>query len=93
MSVGRRLRGGGVHPEASVRLGARLRELRHEHMWSQQRLAEEAGVSYATVRAVEGSVTSNPGVFTLLSITDALDVSLSDVVIRAVSDVSPGEPE
>jgi len=78
--VGRRPKQESPHVEASRRICTRVRQLRTDRKWSQQRLAEEARVSYATVRALERQVTTDPGVFTLLSLADALEVSLMDLI-------------
>lgn len=55
-------------------VGARIKALREERGWSQERLAEEAGVSARTVWAVEKGE-SIPQPKKLRAILDALDVA------------------
>ena len=78
--MGRRLKQDDPYKETSARLGTTVRKYRHQLSWSQQHLADQAGVSYATVRALETGVTQDPGVFTLLALADALQIQLADLV-------------
>lgn len=78
--MGRRLAQGHPYGESSARLGTRVRRHRTNQGWSQQHLATQAGISYATVRAVERGVTGDPGVFTVLALADALQIQLTDLV-------------
>lgn len=80
--MGRRLRDDIVDREASRQLADELRRRRRDRSWTQQKLADEAGLSYQTVRSIESNSTVNPGIFTLKSLTDALEVSLEDVVAQ-----------
>ena len=80
LSVGRHLKQDNPYKAASARLGTTVRKYRQQLSWSQQRLADQAGVSYATIRALETGVTQDPGVFTLLALADALQVPLADLV-------------
>lgn len=80
--MGRRLRDDIVDREASRQLADELRRRRRNRSWTQQKLADEAGLSYQTVRSIESNSTVNPGIFTLKSLTDALEVSLEDVVAQ-----------
>lgn len=81
--MGRRRKEDTPYPEASDGLASCLRQRRKALGWSQARLAQEAGVSYQAVRAVETNATLNPGVFTVLSMTDALGVSLEEAIAQA----------
>ncbi|MCL2594763.1 MAG: helix-turn-helix transcriptional regulator [Promicromonosporaceae bacterium] len=58
----------------------RVRELRAERQFSQQKLAEVAGVSIGTVRAIEGAQCKDPGIFTVDRIAHALDCSIDSLV-------------
>lgn len=78
--MGRRPKTQNPHGEASILLSGRVRARREQQGWSQQRLAEVAGVSYGTVRAIERGATQDPGVFTLLAVAGALGVSLGSLV-------------
>lgn len=67
---------------ADMRLHAeRIKELRTERDWSQERLARAAGLSYRTVARMEngrGSSTS-----TILAVAQALGVPLDDLFEEA----------
>lgn len=78
--MGRRLRDDIADREASRQLASRLRAMRRQRSWSQQQLAQKAGLSYQAVRSIESNDTVNPGIFTLKSLTDALGVRLEDVL-------------
>lgn len=55
-------------------IGARLVEVRSERMWTQARLAREAGVSPTTVTGIETGRISRPHFGTLSKLARALDV-------------------
>jgi len=61
------------------RLGARLRQLRQARRLTQEALAERAGLSYKFIGEVERG-RGNPTLTTLVSISDALGVSLGDLL-------------
>lgn len=75
---------------ASVRLASRLRDARTQRGWSQQRLAQEAQLSYQAVRAIETNSTLNPGVFTLKSMAEAMQVSLDALLAEDEAAPHPG---
>lgn len=59
----------------------RLRDTRIEKGISQQRLAEMAGISRTGLRHIE-SLEKNPTLYSLLKISKALDVALSELLSR-----------
>lgn len=61
------------------RLGARLRQLRKARRLTQEQLAERAGLSYKFIGEVERG-RANPSLTTLGRLSDALDVSLVDLL-------------
>ena len=60
-------------------LGARVRALREARDWSQEELAEQAGLHRTYVSAVERGV-RNPTVTVMARIAAALEVSLAGLV-------------
>ena len=78
--VGRRKRSESPHLAAASALSATIRTRRVALGWSQQRLADRAGIAYGTVRAVERCAVTEPGLFTIRSIADALGCRLDDLL-------------
>ena len=61
-------------PEVVVRaLGKRIRQLRTEKGWSQERLAEESGMHRTYMWGIEQGM-RNPSVRHLIRLADALDI-------------------
>ncbi len=58
-------------------LGKRVRELRQERGYSQEKLAELAGIHENHVRRIEGG-TANPSYLVLIKLANALSVSLGE---------------
>jgi len=56
--------------------------LRKQKGWSQERLAQEAGISYNTLIKVERNGIKNPKIETVIKLADALNVSLDKLVGR-----------
>ena len=56
--------------------------LRKQKGWSQERLAQEAGISYNTLIKLERSGIKNPKIETVIKLADALEVSLDELVGR-----------
>jgi len=63
-------------------LSKRLKELRKEEGWSQQKLAEKAGLSFNAVTKIEQGLAKHPTLKTLVKIADAFGVSLDELVGR-----------
>jgi len=88
---GRRRKVDSPHLEAAATLARNVRIVRGERGWSQQKLAERAGVAYGTVRAIETRAVIDPGVFTVQAIAQVLDVTIADLLRRHVTtEPSPG---
>lgn len=62
----------------AVAVGLRIRSLREERGWSQERLAGDAGVHRTYMGDVERGE-RNPSLFSLLKIADALGIHVSDL--------------
>jgi len=60
-------------------LGARLKQLRRARRFTQEQLAERAGLSYKFIGEVERG-RGNPTLTTLLNLSDALGVGLGDLL-------------
>ena len=56
--------------------------LRKQKGWSQERLAQEAGISYNTLIKLERNGIKNPKIETVIKLADALNVSLDKLVGR-----------
>ncbi len=68
-----------VNKDAILQFGLRLRKLRNEKSYSQQHLADIANISKLTIQRIENAkyaVTLD----TLISISKALEISLSDLL-------------
>ena len=66
--------------EPPTPMGRRLRDLRKEKGWSQEKLAEESGVSIKAIRTTERS-THDPSLFSAICLADALGCSLDYLVL------------
>lgn len=64
-------------------LGERIRKLRALRGWSAETLALEAGLSMSMIYALEKGRRPNPRVRTVAAISEALDVSLSELLFNA----------
>ena len=54
----------------------KLRELRKKAGWSQQKLAEKAGLSYNVITKIEQGAAKNPNIQTIIKLTNAFKMSL-----------------
>ena len=60
----------------------KLKILRNQKGWSQEKLAREADISYHTVIKLEQNINKNPRIETVIKMADALGVSLDELVGR-----------
>jgi len=60
----------------------KLKQLRKKAGWSQQRLAEKAGLSYNVITKIEQGAAKNPNIKTMIKLANAFQVSLDDLVGR-----------
>ncbi len=63
-------------------IARRLKELRKKSGWSQQKLADKAGVSYNTITKIEQGAATMPTIQTMIKIADAFGISLDALVGR-----------
>ena len=63
-------------------LSKKLRELRKKAGWSQQKLAEKAGLSYNAITKIEQGAATKPTIQTMIKIADAFGISLDELVGR-----------
>lgn len=61
-------------------LGIRLARLREERDMTQQALADASGINRAQIQAMESGRTGNPGVYTLIPLARAMNVSVDELV-------------
>ena len=60
----------------------RLKQLRKKAGWSQQKLAEKAGLSYNVITKIEQGAAKNPNIQTMIKLANAFHISLDDLVGR-----------
>lgn len=60
----------------------KLKQLRKKAGWSQQKLAEKAGLSYNVITKIEQGSAKNPNIQTMIKLANAFQVSLDDLVGR-----------
>ncbi len=63
-------------------LEQRLKQLRKKAGWSQQRLAEKAGLSYNVITKIEQGAAKNPNIQTIIKLANAFKISLDELVGR-----------
>lgn len=62
--------------------GKRLKQLRKKAGWSQQKLAEEAGLSYNVITKIEQGAAKNPNIQTMVKLAVAFQVSIDELIGR-----------
>ena len=63
-------------------IAQRFKQLRNKAGWSQQKLAEKAGLSYNVITKIEQGAAKNPNILTIIKLADAFGVSLDELVGR-----------
>ena len=63
-------------------IAKRIKELRKKAHWSQQKLAERAGLSYNTITKIEQGAATKPTIQTMIKIADAFGIGLDELVGR-----------
>lgn len=64
-------------------LEQRIKQVRKKVGWSQQKLAEKAGLSLAVITKIEQGVAKRPSIQTMMKLADALEISLDELVGRS----------
>lgn len=59
-----------------------LAKIRKEKGWSQEKLAQEAGISYNTLIKIERDGIKNPKIETVIKLAEALKVSVDELLGR-----------
>lgn len=59
-----------------------LAKFRKQKGWSQEKLAQQAGISYNTLIKIERSGIENPKIETVIKLAKALDTSIDNLVGR-----------
>ena len=67
---------------SSRTLAANIKKFRQKSGLSQDQLARKAGIPYSTFLKIESGYTPNPSIQTVLSIADALGVTIDELVGR-----------
>jgi len=60
----------------------KIKQLRKKVGWSQQKLAEKAGLSYNVITKIEQGVAKNPNIKTMIKLAEAFQISLDELVGR-----------
>jgi transcriptional regulator with XRE-family HTH domain len=63
-------------------LSKKLKELRNQKGWSQQKLAEKTGLSFNTVTKIEQGIGKHPTLKTLVKLADVFGVGIDELVGR-----------
>ena len=63
-----------------MKLGERIQKLRQERGFTQESLADEAGISRAYVNQLENGRSKNPSIWTILAIAKALKLEVEYLV-------------
>ena len=61
-------------------IGKKIKELRKNKGWSQQKLAEKSGLSFNTITRIEQGVGDSPTLKTLLKLSETLEIGLDELV-------------
>jgi len=60
----------------------KIKQLRKRAGWSQQKLAEKAGLSYNVITKIEQGVAKNPNIKTMIKLAEAFQITLDELVGR-----------
>ncbi len=63
-------------------LAGRVKKFRKQKEWSQQKLAEKAGLSFNAITKIEQGLAKHPTLKTLIKLSDVFGVSLDKLVGR-----------
>jgi transcriptional regulator with XRE-family HTH domain len=61
-------------------LAKRVKEYRKQKGWTQQKLAQETGLSFNTITKIEQGIGDSPTLKTLLKLSEALEIGLDELV-------------
>src|SRR6266850_3114418 len=78
--------------DVRARFGTALREWRLRRQFTQEELAERAGLSYKFIGEIERG-RGNPTLDTIVSLTEALGVALPDLFASLRRERTPADPE
>jgi len=70
-----------VNKSASRRFQERIRQLRLEHGWTQERAAEKCGIGYKLYQLYELGVKQNPGLLTFEKIARGFDLDIHELLL------------
>ena len=59
-----------------------LSRIRKQKGWSQEKLAQEADISYNTLIKIERNGIKNPKIETVIKIANALDITIDELIDR-----------
>ena len=67
---------------STIDLAGSLKRLRKARGWTQQKLAEQARISYGIVTKIEQGASKEPTIGTMIKLADAFGLSLDELVAR-----------
>ena len=73
----------------ATRFKKRLRELREERSWTQEKAAETCGVGYKLYQLYELGIKQNPGLLTLEKIARGYGMDISELLAPKLAPNSP----
>lgn len=62
--------------------GEQVKKYRKKNGWSQQKLAEKAGVAYNVITKLEQGTAKQPSIQTIIKIADAFEISIDEFIGR-----------
>lgn len=65
-------------------IGKKIKEFRKEKKWSQQKLAEKAGVAYNVITRLEQGLSKEPTIQTVMKIARSLKIGVDDLLKESV---------
>jgi len=74
-----------VKKSAPRRFQERIRQLRLERGWTQERAAEKCGIGYKLFQLYELGVKQNPGLITLEKIASGFDLDIHELLLPSKS--------
>jgi transcriptional regulator with XRE-family HTH domain len=57
-----------------------IKILREKKGWTQEKLAQEAGISYQTLIKIEHGGIKNPRIETIIKLAKSLDISINELI-------------
>ena len=66
-------------------LSVKIKELRKQRGWSQQKLADKSGLSYNAIAKIEQNSTTHSTIQTIVKLADAFNIPIDELLNRHLS--------